>query len=213
MLRIQNGMKTGFKIPFKRSFLMSQPNLFQIFTSRMNKLGLRYIVTGAVASIIYSAPRLTHDIDLVLELDPQSAEKILKAFPSEEFYCPPVENIRQEALRSLRGHFNIIHHETGFKADIYIAGQEELHRWALQNRRQIEMEGDTIWLAPPEYVILRKLEYYREGKSEKHLMDIAGIIEVSSDQIDFEELEGKMEKYGLEKEWGKAKRILKKSKA
>jgi hypothetical protein len=40
-------------------------------------------------------------------------------------------------------------------------------------------------------------------------MDIAGMIEISSDQIDFEELERKMEKYGLEKEWGKAKRVLK----
>ena len=191
---------------------MREPNLFQIFTRPLNKLGLRYMVTGAVASIIYSAPRLTHDIDLVLELDPKSVEKILQAFPSEEFYCPPIENIMQEALRSLRGHFNIIHHETGFKADFYVAGKEELHHWALRNRRQIEMEGDTIWLAPPEYVILRKLEYYREGKSEKHLMDIAGMIEVSSDQINFEELGRKIEKYGLEKEWGKAKRILKKSK-
>jgi hypothetical protein len=187
---------------------MREPNLFQIFTRPMNNLGFRYMVTGAVASIIYGVPRLTHDIDLVIELGPDKAEEIPKIFSSKEFYCPPIENIRQEALRSLRGHFNIIHHETGFKADFYVAGKDELHHWALQNRRQIKMEGDTIWLAPPEYVILRKLEYYREGKSEKHLMDIAGMIEVSSDQIDFKELERKTEKYGLEKEWGKAKRIL-----
>jgi hypothetical protein len=69
-----------------------------------------------------------------------------------------LKNIRQEALQSLRGHFNIIHHETGFKADFYVTGKDELHHRALQNRRQIKMEGDTIWFAPPEYVILRKLE-------------------------------------------------------
>jgi len=190
---------------------MPEPNLFQIFTSRMNKLGLRYMVTGAVASIIYSGPRLTHDIDLVVELGPEKAEEIPKVFSPKEFYCPPIENIRQEALRSVRGHFNIIHHETGFKADVYIAGQDELHHWALQHRRQLEIEGDTIWLAPPEYVILRKLEYYREGKSEKHLVDIAGMIEVSSDQIGFGELERKTEEYGLEEEWEKAKRIVESS--
>jgi len=111
---------------------MPEPNLFYIFTSRINKLGLRYVVTGAVASIIYGEPRLTHDIDVVVELGPEKAEKIAESFPPEDFYCPPIENIRQEALRSLRGHFNIIHHETGFKADVYIAGQDELHQWALQ---------------------------------------------------------------------------------
>ena len=188
---------------------MREPNLFQIFTSRMNKLGLRYIVTGAVASIIYGEPRLTHDIDVVVELGPENAEKIAESFPPEDFYCPPIENIRQETLRSLRGHFNIIHHETGFKADVYIAGQDELHRWALQNRRELEMEAEAIWLAPPEYVILRKLEYYREGKSEKHLADIANMIEISYDQIDFEELRDKIKGCRLEKEWKKAQKMVK----
>jgi len=28
------------------------------------------------------------------------------------------------------------------------------------------------YAAPPEYVILRKLQYFREGGSEKHLLDI-----------------------------------------
>jgi len=187
---------------------MREPNLFQIFTSRMNRLGMRYIVTGAVASIVYGEPRLTHDIDLVLELSAENAEKISKGFPPEEFYCPPVENIKQEAMRPLRGHFNIIHHETGFKADVYIAGQDELHYWALQNRRKLEMEAETVWLAPPEYVILRKLEYYREGKSEKHLRDIASMIEISSDRIDFVELENTIKGYGLEEEWETAQKMV-----
>ena len=65
----------------------------------MNNLGFRYMVTGAVASIIYGVPRLTHDIDLVIELGPDKAEEIPKVFSSKEFYCPPIENIRQEASR------------------------------------------------------------------------------------------------------------------
>jgi len=190
---------------------MPEANLFQIFTSRINKLGLRYIVTGAVASIIYGEPRLTHDIDVVVELGPENAEKIAESFPPEDFYCPPIENIRQETLRSLRSHFSIIHHETGFKADVYIAGQDELHQWALQNRRELEMEAETIWLAPPEYVILRKLEYYREGKSERHLADIANMIEISYDQIDFEELQDKIKGCRLEKEWKKAQKMVERS--
>jgi hypothetical protein len=188
---------------------MPEHNLFTIFTSRLNRLGIRYMVTGAVAGIIYGEPRLTHDIDLVMELGIENSEKIAEAFPSEEFYCPPVEIIKLEVMRPLRGHFNIIHHETGFKADIYLLGEDELHHWAMSNRREIDSQGETIWFAPPEYVILRKLEYYREGKSEKHLRDIAGMIEISSDQIDFKELQDKIGVYALEEEWQKAQKIPK----
>ena len=166
------------------------------------------MITGAVASIIYGEPRLTHDVDLVLEMTEENTKNIVEAFPLDEFYCPPVDVIRLEIRRSLRGHFNLIHHETGFKADIYISGEDELHRWALAKRRRIKIEEETIWVAPPEYVILRKLEYYQEGRSEKHLRDIAGILEVSEEQVDLKELEGKIGEFALEEEWEKAKALV-----
>jgi len=84
--------------------------------------------------------------------------------------------IRLEIDRSQRGHFNLIHHETGFRADIYASGRDELHHWELQNRKAVGVEGEKFWLAPVEYVILRKLEHYREGESEKHLRDISSIL-------------------------------------
>jgi len=185
---------------------MPNHNLFHIFISRLNRLGVRYMITGSVASMIYGEPRLTHDIDLVIKLDDDDAERFAEAFPIEDFYCPPPEVIVLEAGRRRRGHFNLIHHETGFKADIYLSGTDQLHHWALNNRKPTDMHGETFWTAPVEYVILRKLEYYREGRSEKHLRDIAGILSVSSDQINFQQLSEKIHEYFLEKEWEEAKR-------
>jgi hypothetical protein len=178
--------------------------MIQVFTSRLNAARIDYFVTGSVACIIYGEPRLTHDIDLVVELSRNDASKITAAFPIEEFYCPPVEVIQLESARPYRGHFNLIHHETGFKADVYTMGEDELHRWAMQNRRKFDFEGEPLWLAPIEYVILRKLLYYREGGSEKHLRDIAGMIEVSSHLIDFEHLQEQISRYDLLKEWNQA---------
>jgi len=188
---------------------MPEPNIFHIFTTLLDGMGLRYMVTGAVASIIYGEPRLTHDVDLVVEMTEKDAENIIDAFPSDQFYCPPIDVIRLETRRSLRGHFNLIHHETGFKADIYTVGEDELHHWAMSRRIQIQVEGESVWVAPPEYVILRKLEYYREGKSEKHLRDIASMMELSSAQIDLEELQNKIKEHSLEKEWEKAQKLIK----
>jgi hypothetical protein len=154
---------------------------------------------------MYGEPRLTHDVYLVIELHPDDAEIFCSAFPLDEFYYPPPEIIKVEITRRYRGHFNLIHHQTGFKADMYTAGKDELHQWALQNRRLIDVEGDEFWFAPVEYVILGKLEYYREGGSDKHLRDIASILSVSAEQIDFKELEKRINKNILTGEWGKAK--------
>jgi len=184
---------------------MPEHNLFRIFVSRLNKLSIPYMITGAVASIIYGEPRLTNDIDLVINMSPDDAEHFAEAFPIEDFYCPPPEVIRMEIGRSQRGHFNLIHHETGFKADIDASGRDELHQWGLQNRKAVDVAGEKFWLAPIEYVILRKLEYFREGESEKHLRDISGILAVSSGDIDFKVLEAQIGKKTLGKEWKTAK--------
>ena len=86
-------------------------------------------------------------------------------------------------------------------------GEDILHQWAMAKRKKIEVEGEPFWLAPPEYVVLRKLQYYRESEWEKHLRDIANILEVSSDKIDFKFLKEEIEKYGLKKEWSKVKKL------
>ena len=87
-------------------------DLFEIFINRLDRADIYYFVTGAVASIIYGRPRLTHDLDLVIELNRSAVSSLSSAFPEDEFYCPPTEVLILEARRSLRGHFNLIHYET-----------------------------------------------------------------------------------------------------
>lgn len=176
-------------------------NVFLLFIRRLNELGIRYMVTGSVASIAYGEPRLTHDVDIVVEIRREDVDRLGTAFPESNFYLPPPEAIRVEVNRTQRGHFNIIHHETGFKADVYPCGRERLSLWGLQNARKIVVEDCDVWFAPPEYVILRKLEYYREGGSEKHLRDIEGILATLDDSVDTDEIEKRAQSLGVCAEW------------
>ena len=57
------------------------------------------------------------------------------------------------------------------------------------------------WFASPEDVILKKLLYFREGGSEKHLRDIAGVIKVQTDKLDREYLAKWIKELGVESEW------------
>jgi len=181
---------------------MEQFELFLTFTQPLEEAEISYMATGSVASMLYGIPRFTHDLDLVLDVHGKDLRLIETSFPQEHFYCPPTEVMRMEAGRSQRGHFNLIHHETGLKADIYLYGKEELQAWGLQHKRRIDLPtGSGIWVAPPEYVILKKLQYYREGHSEKHLQDIRGMFEVSPDLIDLDMIRTFVSDKYLETEW------------
>jgi hypothetical protein len=180
---------------------MPEPELFLLFVVPLNRAGIRYVVTGSVAAIFYGEPRLTHDVDFIIFLKPADIEAFPKAFPAADFYLPPPETIAAEAQREQRGHFNIIHADTGFKADMYLTGRDELNAWAFRLRRQAQFDGEPVMLAPPEYVIVRKLEYYREGGSEKHLRDIRSMLAVSGDQLDQPALNEWIQRRGLQTEW------------
>jgi hypothetical protein len=185
---------------------MKELNLFRIYTDILNQNNFKYFISGSVASIVYGDPRLTNDIDLVIFLNKNDIDKFIRAFPSESFYCPHSEVIKSELEQKEGGHFNLIHHESGFKADIYPAGTDELQIWAMRNARQIEFEGSTIFIAPPEYVIIKKLEFYKEGKSQKHLTDIKGILNSSSELIDFGFLDNIIKEKSLNDSWDEVKK-------
>ena len=176
-------------------------DLFLLFTARLQAAGVEAMVTGSVAAMIYGEPRLTHDVDLVVVLDDAAITRLVAAFPDEEFYCAPAEVILAECRRGHRGHFNIIHHETGFKADVYIAGRDPLHAWALANARRIPLAGTALRVAPPEYVIVRKLEYYREGGSTRHPEDIRHMLAHLGDDLDRDALERMIDERGLGPQW------------
>jgi hypothetical protein len=179
---------------------MAAPGWIELFVLRLEAVGVPYMVTGSVASMIYGEPRLTLDVDLVVELGVERAQELLDAFPETEFYRPPLEVVRLECSRDSRGHFNLIHQETGMKADVYPAARDELHRWGLTHRRRIPFGPGQLWLAPPEYVILRKLEFWREGGSEKHLRDVRAMLAADL-ALDRSLLDAELRRRGLEEAW------------
>jgi hypothetical protein len=180
---------------------MPEPDFVGLFTEPLEKLGLRYMITGATGAILYGQPRLTNDVDLVLELPADHIGRLQAAFPEAAFYVPPAEVIGVEVARSQRGHFNVIHHGSGYKADIYTVGSDPLHLWALPLSRRLGYGSGAISVAPPEYVILRKLEYFREGGSAKHPSDIKAILKASSDSLDWAAIQSWVDRLGLSEVW------------
>jgi hypothetical protein len=178
---------------------MPAPEPLAVFIDPLERLALPYCITGSVAASVYGEPRLTADIDVVLLLRAENIAALQAAFPESAYYVPPDEALRVELVRSSRGMFNVIHHASQFKADLYLAAHDPLHAWALDHRRRIDLGGAGAWIAPPEYVILRKLEYLREGGSDKHVRDVRFVL--AATEVDRAFLEREIERRALQDQW------------
>ena len=183
---------------------MLEPDLIELFVRPLDRLRVRYLISGSVAAMLYGEPRVTHDIDFIVFLHSDDIARLPEVFPAPEFYLPPPGAIAAELARETKGQFKIIHTESGLKADLFTANRDEFHDWAWRNLRQYPVSGLTIHLAPPEYVIVRKLEYFREGGSDKHLRDIRAMLNVSGEHLDRAALTDWVVRRGVTAEWQRA---------
>lgn len=181
---------------------MNDPDLISLFVQPLNRLRIPYLVTGGVAAVIYGEPRLTRDIDLVLDLRAEDAPRLAGEWDTGDFYVPPVEVMAEEAARPAHGHFNVMHHDTAFRADVYCLGTEdEFGAWALRHARQMRIGDDEVAVAPVEYVIVKKMQYFVKGGSDRHLRDIRAMLRLSGDQLDQAELSQWVDQLDLHRVW------------
>lgn len=161
--------------------------------------GVEYLLVGSVASAAYGEPRLTLDIDVVAALKIGFLPRFLSFFPAPEFYVS--FDAAAEAVRNQK-QFNIIHSASGWKFDIIIKKADEFDRSRFARKRSIPVFPDlSASVASPEDIIIKKLEYYQEGGSEKHLRDVTGILRVSGEGLDIPYIDRWAARKGLSEIW------------
>ena len=130
------------------------------------------MVSGSTALNYYAEPRMTRDIDIVIELGPHETARFEQVF-SRDFYLDRA--VIEQAVRD-RGMFNLIHLERVVKVDFIVRKDSEYRRLEFSRRRRVEAEGLTLHLGSPEDLILSKLEWIRQGPSELQLKDVQSLV-------------------------------------
>jgi len=178
---------------------MGPSELLEHVVAVFERLGIPYLVTGSIAAMAYGEPRLTNDIDIVAGITEKHIPGLLAAFPAEDYYLY-AEAVRDAILRP--GQFNIIHPASGLKIDVIIRRNTAFDRSRFGRVRRIHpAENFQADFAAPEDVIIKKMEYYREGGSEKHLRDITGILLTTGADVDRLYIERWVQQLGLGEIW------------
>lgn len=178
---------------------MEQNELLRYTIRAFENLGVSYMIGGSLASSAYGEPRLTNDIDIVVDLRPQDVQGLMTKFRPDEFYLD--EESVKDAIAQ-RGQFNIIHPSSGYKVDVFIARQDAFGRSQLSRRRRLQTpDGEDAYFASSEDVILSKMEYFKMGQSERQLRDIIGVMRVQGDRLDRSYIREWVARLGLVEMW------------
>lgn len=178
---------------------MDQSELLKYAASKLLQLRIPYAVVGSFASSLWGESRFTQDIDIVVDLKLGHVPQICAAFPDPEFYVSP-SAVREAIERSSQ--FNVINPSSGNKLDFMISGRTAWQQGQLTRSKQAPIFPDlSVSVAAPEDVILGKLIYYRVGESEKHLRDIAGILDQSGPLIDWTYLDQQAKLLSVDDLW------------
>ncbi|MGD1276627.1 MAG: hypothetical protein ABR964_05315 [Tepidisphaeraceae bacterium] len=192
-------MSNAFTMKLPGDCRMEQSELLRYVVRVVEDMRLRYFVTGSTATIFYGEPRFTNDIDVVIELPEERITDFCRQFPEGDFYVS--EAAAHDAVRR-NGQFNIIHPASGLKVDVIVPASSPFNQSRFARIRRVHAGKDfEAFFASPEDAIIKKMEYYRQGGSEKHLRDITGILKTSPEQIDTAYIARWVQTMGLDDIW------------
>lgn len=166
----------------------------------LHRMGITYAVGGSIASSLHGIARATQDLDVVVGLAIGDVAEFHAAI-REAFYADD-EAMRNAIRRGMS--FNLIHFESGFKFDLFVASRHPLGGEQLARSQEIEsalLGGEAIRfpVISAEDIVLVKLLWYRDGGevSERQWNDLVNLATVQSGRLDGAYLETEAARLGV----------------
>ncbi|MFH1277875.1 MAG: nucleotidyl transferase AbiEii/AbiGii toxin family protein [Candidatus Eisenbacteria bacterium] len=169
-----------------------QLEFLKIIGTRLAGADIPYMLTGSLAMATYAEPRMTRDIDIVIEYRPSDANRIARLFEDISYVDPAMI---EEAARH-EGMFNIVHSAWIIKADFISRRSGEYRELEFSRRRTIDVEGVAISVVSPEDLVISKLDWARPSSSELQMRDVRAIV-AAVDDLDWDYLRKWTEQLGL----------------
>lgn len=139
-----------------------------------------YMIGGSVALSVWATPRMTHDLDLVVDLPDHLIADFCSRFSDERYHIDP------EAMRetfSLSSHagmgmYSFIDIKAGLKVDLFPLRADDQFQQAALSRCVLEevIAGVKAYVCTPEDLLVQKLRWYVLSESERQFRDCLNLM-------------------------------------
>jgi hypothetical protein len=147
-------------------------------STRLGSAGIAYMLSGSMAMNYYAVPRMTRDVDVVVALSGTQVDAFVRLFQGD--YYISAEDARDAVTRE--GMFNLIHNESLIKVDCIVRKSTEYRRLEFERRRKITIQNFDTFIVSKEDLVLSKLQWARESRSEMQLKDIRNLLDTGYDE-------------------------------
>jgi hypothetical protein len=157
--------------------MKTEVDVLRDVSQRLDSSGVAFMLTGSMAMNFYAQPRMTRDIDLVVKLNSDQTDLLISLFEAE-YYVDRLAIAKAIAQRSM---FNLIHNETIVKFDCIVLKDQPYRQEEFARRRRITLGDFQTWIVTREDLILSKLYWARNSKSELQLRDVRNLLSSDCD--------------------------------
>ncbi len=183
---------------------MPQQELVRKVLGWLNENHIPYMVSGSVVSSIQGEPRLTHDIDIVVNVTAAIIPSLTGAFLPPRYYLS-AQSIKDALLH--QSMFNLIDTEGGDKIDFWILTNEPYDVERFSRRRDENLWGVKCKVSAPEDTVLMKLKWARiSGGSDKQFTDALRVFELQYENLDMDYLQEWAARLGVQNDLEKIRR-------
>lgn len=151
--------------------------------ARLDGAAITYMLTGSLAMSFYARPRMTRDIDLVIALEATDARQLIEALGAD-YHADP--GAIASAILDARP-WNIVHLPSVVKIDLIPRKDTPYRRVEFERRRSVNLAGVPLWIVSVEDLILSKLEWSLNSRSEQQLRDVKLLLATPLDRAYLEE--------------------------
>jgi len=142
-------------------------------TEGLQKFNIPYMLSGSVAMSMYTLPRMTMDIDIVIELKQDMFEDFISIF-QKDFYID-LQSVKEEISR--KGMFNVIDNKTGYKVDFVVRKDSKYRELEFARKLKKNIQGKSVWVVSAEDLVISKIDWIQQLQSPKQINDIENLLD------------------------------------
>ena len=152
--------------------MLTELDILRDVTRKFDQLNIQYMLTGSLAMSYYSQPRMTRDIDLVVNISQTSIKKMETLFIAD--YYISIDSVIKAIDNEFM--FNLIHTESSIKVDCIVRKKEEYRLTEFERRQKIRLTDFDIYIVSKEDLIISKLIWFKDSNSELQKKDIKNLL-------------------------------------